>query len=93
MASLNELVHNMGRLERELTEFENQFGIKSQDFYTAMMAGELEAFDALDEYRMIFIKWLALYKTWLSLDKKYRQLISRQPVALHIKANLALAHA
>ncbi len=47
-----------------------------------MTRGELEEFDALDEYRMDFVEWLALYKTWLSLDGKYRQLITRQPVAL-----------
>ena len=47
-----------------------------------MMRGDLEAFDALDEYRMVFIEWLSLYKTWLSLDEKYRQLIDRQPVAV-----------
>lgn len=47
----------------------------------------------LDEYRMEFIDWLALYKTWLSLDDKYRQLIGRQPVPLQIKANLEPANA
>jgi hypothetical protein len=40
-----------------------------------------------------FIEWLALYKTRLSLDEKYRQLIARQPVRLQIKANLEPAHA
>jgi hypothetical protein len=40
-------------------------------------------------YRLEFIEWLALYKTWLSLEAKYRQLIARQPVAIHIKTALA----
>jgi len=93
MTSLNELLRDMSRLEAELSRFETKFGVKSQDFYAAMMRGDLEEFDALDEYRMEFIEWLALYKTWLSLDEKYRQLISRQPVALQIKANLELAYA
>lgn len=74
--SMKELVENMGQLETELHGFETMFGVKSQDFYTAMMQGELEEFDALDEYRMEFIEWLALYKTWLSLDKKYHQLMA-----------------
>ena len=56
-----------------------------------MIRGDLERFDALDDYRMEFIEWLALYKTWLSLDEKYRQLIGRQPVVLQIKANLESA--
>lgn len=93
MASLNELLKDMSKLEMELSCFETRFGVRSQDFYTAMMDGDLEEFDALDEYRMDFIEWLALYKTWLSLDEKYRQLIARQPVALQIKANLEPVHA
>jgi small ligand-binding sensory domain FIST len=54
MASLTELVRNMSQLEKEMAQFEAQFGIKSPEFYKAMMAGELEAFDALDEYRIRF---------------------------------------
>jgi hypothetical protein len=86
--SLNELLQNMGRLESQLQRFESKFGVKSADFYDAMMRGKLAEFDALDEHRMAFIEWLALYQTWLSLEEKYRQLINRQPVALQIKANL-----
>jgi hypothetical protein len=67
--------------------------VKSHDFHAAMLRGDLAEFDALDEYRMEFIEWLALYKTWLSLDEKYRQLIVRQPVAVQIKSNLELAYA
>ena len=93
MTSLNELLKDMSKLETKLSRFETRFGVKSQDFYAAMMRGDLEEFDALDEYRMDFIEWLALYKTWLSLDEKYRQLIARQPVALQIKANLEPVHA
>jgi hypothetical protein len=91
--SLNELLKDMRQLEVELGRFEVKFGVKSQDFYTAMMRGDLEEFDALDEYRMEFIEWLALYETWLSLDEKYRQLIVRQPVAHQIKANLEPVYA
>jgi hypothetical protein len=90
---MNELLKDMHRLEVELSRFEVKFGVKSRDFYSAMIRGDLEEFDALDEYRMEFIEWLALFKTWLSLDEKYRQLIARQPVALHIKANLESIHA
>ncbi len=93
MTSLTELIKDMNRLETELSRFEIKFGVKSQDFYAGMARGDLEEFDALDDYRMEFIEWMALYKTWLSLDEKYRQLISRQPVALQMKANLELAHA
>ncbi len=82
---LKALISDMNQLEAEFSRFEKNFGVKSSDFFQAMTSGELDEFDALDEYRMDFIEWLALYKTWLSLDEKYRQLISRQPVAIQIK--------
>jgi dihydrodipicolinate synthase/N-acetylneuraminate lyase len=88
MTALTQLVVDLSKLEAELSRFETRFGVKSQEFYEAMMRGDLEEFDALDDYRMEFIEWLALYKTWLSLDGKYHQLIARQPVVLQIKANL-----
>lgn len=93
MTSLSLLLKDMIKLETELGCFEAQFGVKSEDFYTAMMRGDLEEFDALDEYRMSFIEWLALYETWLSFDNKYRQLIALQPVALQIKASLEPVYA
>jgi hypothetical protein len=83
----------MSRLETELHRFETRFGVKSPDFYEAMTQGDMEEFDALDEYRMEFVEWLALYKTWLSLDEKYHQLVEREPVALQIKTNLELSYA
>jgi hypothetical protein len=91
--SLNELLKDMRQLEADLSRFEIKFGVKSQDFHAAIMRGDLEEFDALDEYRMEFIEWLALHETWLSLNEKYRQLIVRQPVALQIKASLEPIHA
>jgi hypothetical protein len=90
---LHHLLKDIRRLEAELGRFEVKFGVKSHDFHAAMLRGDLAEFDALDEYRMEFIEWLALYKTWLSLDEKYRQLIVRQPVAIQIKSNLELAYA
>jgi len=93
MTTLSKLLNDINRLEAELSRFETKFGVRSQDFYIAITSGDLEEFDALDEYRMTFVEWLALYKTWLSLDAQSRQLITRQPVALQIKANLEPAHA
>lgn len=82
---LKTLISDMIQLEVTLSRFEKRFGVKSGDFYRAITTGELEEFDALDEYRMEFVEWLALYKTWLSLDEKYRQLITRQSIAVQIK--------
>jgi len=86
---LKELIQDMTQLEADLRRFEERFGVKSAEFYRAITAGELDEFDALDEYRMEFVEWLALYKTWLSLNEKYCQLIARQPVAIQIKTALA----
>jgi hypothetical protein len=91
--SMKELIEDMGRLEMRVLKFETRFGVKSADFYGAMTRGELDELDALDDYRMEFIEWLALYKTWLSLNEKYNQLVAREPVALQIKANLELSYA
>ncbi len=86
---LKELIQDMTQLEANLRRFEEKFGVKSAEFYRAITGGELDEFDALDEYRMEFIEWLALYKTWLSLNEKYHQLVARQPVAIQIKTVLA----
>ncbi|RME45026.1 MAG: hypothetical protein D6796_11040 [Caldilineae bacterium] len=86
--TLKALISDMTRLEAELSRFEQKFGVKSDDFYRAITSGELDEFDALDEYRMDFVEWLSLYKTWLSLDEKYRQLIARQPIAVQIKTSV-----
>lgn len=91
--ALNDLVKDIGKLETELQRFEARFGVRSKDFYDAMQRGDLEEFDALDDYRMEFVEWLALYKTWTSLDERYRQLAARQPVAVQIKSNLDIAYA
>jgi hypothetical protein len=93
MTALSKVLRDINQLETELIRFESRFGVRSQDFYGAITSGALDEFDALDEYRMAFVEWLALYKTWLSLDEKYHQLIARQPVALQIKANLEPVHA
>ncbi|NHZ72421.1 MAG: hypothetical protein GWP17_04995 [Aquificales bacterium] len=92
MTVLHDLLHDMIVLENELHRFETEFGVRSADFYQAIMRGDLEEFDALDEYRMTFLEWLALYKTWLSFDEKYQQLIHRQPVAVQLKTSLEMVH-
>ncbi len=86
--TLVEIIHDMSQLNTNLNYFEEKFGVKSSDFYKAINAGELEEFDALDEYRLEFIEWLSLYKTWLSLHEKYQQLITRQPIAIQIKTTI-----
>ncbi len=93
MTVLNYLLQDMHKLETALSPFEERFGVLSEDFYTAIMRGDLEEFDALDEYRMDFVEWLGLYETWRSFNHKYRQLIDSQSVALQIKINLEPSYA
>ena len=64
----------MERLEEELRHFEARFGMKSQDFHDAVRRGGLGQFDALDDYRMEFVEWLAICKTWASLGERYPRL-------------------
>lgn len=68
---LIDLIQGMNRLETELGSFEKHFGVKSAEFYEAMNNGELEEFDGLDDFRMEFIEWLSLYKTWRNLNESY----------------------
>lgn len=72
MVTTYDLLDDTTRLEKELSRFEIKFGMRSADFYEAMICGDLEEFDALDEYRMVFLEWLALYKIWLSFNEKYK---------------------
>jgi hypothetical protein len=86
---LIELIEDMARIETELMRYEKKFGVKSPEFYQAIISGELDEFDTLDDYRMEFVEWLSLYKTRMSLDESYQQLITRQPIAVQIKSVLA----
>ena len=46
---IHELVIEMKMLERRLTLYEEKYGILSEDFYAALMKGQLERYDAYDE--------------------------------------------
>lgn len=77
---IHELVVEMKLLERRLTLYEEKYGILSEDFHAALMAGELGAFDAYDETRADFSRWKGIYETWLRRKETYsRQLRERTP--------------
>ena len=46
---VHELVIEMKLLERRLTLYEEKYGVLSEDFYVALMAGKLADYDAYDE--------------------------------------------
>ncbi|MEW5988688.1 MAG: hypothetical protein AB1791_18830 [Chloroflexota bacterium] len=70
---IHELVIEMKLLERRLTLYEEKYGILSEDFYNALMAGKLAAFDAFDETRADFSRWKGIYETWRRRKTAYHQ--------------------
>ena len=73
-----ELVLEMKLLERRLTLYEEKYGVLSEDFYAALMAGELEKYDEYDETRTDFSRWKGVYEVWLRRKRAYdRQLEER----------------
>ncbi len=74
---LQELVIEMKLLERRLTLYEEKYGILSEDFYRALMSGELDKYDAYDETRTDFSRWKGIYETWLRRKKAYETLLKQ----------------
>jgi hypothetical protein len=68
-----ELVVEMKLLERRLTLYEEKYGVLSEDFYTALMAGELARYDEYDETRTDFSRWKGIYETWTRRKKAYAE--------------------
>lgn len=68
---LYELVLELKLLERRLTLYEEKYGVLSEDFYRALVAGELARYDELDESRVDFSRWKGIYETWLRRKRAY----------------------
>jgi len=68
---IHELVIEMKLLERRLTLYEEKYGVLSEDFYAALMAGTLERYDKYDESRADFSRWKGTYETWLRRKMAY----------------------
>ena len=75
---IHELVIEMKLLERRLTLYEEKYGVLSEDFYAALMAGELEQFDVYDETRVDFVRWKGIYETWQRRKAAYEAQIKRR---------------
>jgi hypothetical protein len=61
---VHELVIEMKLLERRMTLYEEKYGVLSENFYAALIAGELADYDAHDETRDDFSRWKGIYETW-----------------------------
>jgi hypothetical protein len=68
---IHELVIEMKLLERRLTLYEEKYGVLSEDFHAALMAGKLARYDEYDETRVDFSRWKGIYETWLRRKEAY----------------------
>ena len=76
-----ELVIEMKLLERRLTLYEEKCGVLSEDFYAALMAGELARYDEYDETRADFSRWKGIYETWKRRKDAYTRQIRQRDLA------------
>ncbi|NOT55990.1 MAG: hypothetical protein HOP18_15430 [Deltaproteobacteria bacterium] len=77
---IHELVIEMKLLERRLTLYEEKYGILSEDFYTALMSGQLARYDEYDETRTDFSRWKGIYETWQRRKQSYGEQLKHRAV-------------
>lgn len=82
-----ELVVEMKLLERRLTLYEEKYGVLSENFHQALMAGKLERYDEFDETRSDFSRWKGIYETWQRRKRRYDTQIHERDIvdALHFQ--------
>jgi len=78
---IHELIVEIKMLERRQTLYEEKYGVLSEDFYAALMAGDLENYDAYDETRADFSRWKGIHETWLRRKASYARQIRDQDLA------------
>jgi hypothetical protein len=78
---IHELVIEMKLLERQLTLYEEKYGVLSEDFYVALMEGKLARYDEYDETRADFSRWKGIYETWLRRKDAYSKQIQQRDLA------------
>jgi hypothetical protein len=71
---LREILSDIHALEEELLTFERKYGVRSETFYAAYIAGE-EPED--DSWVLDFGEWASVYRTWLVRQADYRNEIQR----------------
>ena len=73
--TLEQILADIHALEEQLLSFERKYGLRSETFYAAYMAGE-EPED--DSWVMDFTEWASVYRTWLARQSKYRDELQRR---------------
>ena len=84
-----ELVLEMKLLERRLTLYEEKYGVLSEDFYAALMAGKFARYDAYDETRADFSRWKGIYETWRRRKEAYTKQIQDRDLAATLRVQPA----
>ena len=69
-----DLLVDIHALEEEMLAFERKYGIRSETFYAAYVAGE-EPED--DNWVLDFGEWASVYRTWLERQAEYRNAIQQ----------------
>ena len=78
--NLYELVIELKVLERRLMLYEEKYGILSEDFYAALMAGKFAKYDEYDETRTDFSRWKGMYETWQHRKHAYHAQLAQRDV-------------
>ena len=86
---IHELIVEMKLLERRLTLFEEKYGVLSEDSYAALMAGELEEYDAFDETRSDFSRWKGIHETWMRRKEAYTTQIRQRQLIKALRVHPA----
>lgn len=71
---LTTIVQDIHRLNHQLERFERKYGVLSETFYKAYIAGEEPQDDA---WVLDFEKWAGLYEVWRDRQHAYRQAVQR----------------
>ena len=78
--NIYEFVIELKQLERRLTLYEEKYGVLSEDFYTALVAGQLSRYDEYDETRTDFSRWKGIYETWQRRKTGYHSQLAQHDV-------------
>lgn len=87
--NIYELLLDMKQLERRLTLYEEKYGILSEDFHAALLAGKLTRYDEYDETRTDFSRWKGIYETWQRRKQAYQAQLAEHDVAASLRVQPA----
>lgn len=71
---VQQLLTDIHALEEDLLSFERKYGIRSETFYAAFVNGEEPENEA---WTLDFGEWASVYRTWLTRQAEYRNVIER----------------